>query len=57
MLGRGGGNSSSSSKGGVVVSSGDGAGGKEPVETLRQLIVQRIDHPSDDVSIHNPTLH
>ena len=52
MLGRGGGNSSSSSKGGVVVvSSGDGAGGKEPVETLRQLIVQRIDHPSDDVSI------
>ena len=52
VLGRGGGNSSSRSKGGVVVvSSGDGAGGKEPVETLRQLIVQRIDHPSDDVSI------
>ena len=29
-----------------------GGGGKEPekVLTLRQLMVQRIDHPSDDVS-------
>ena len=43
VLGTGGGG------GGEGVGSG---GGKEPekVLTLRQLIVQRIDHPSDDVS-------
>ena len=44
MLGRGGGG------GGEGVES---EGGKEPEKggTLRQLMVQRIDHPSDDVSL------
>ena len=48
VLGTGGGRGG----GGEGVGSEGGGVGKEPekVLTLRQLMVQRIDHPSDDVS-------